>query len=145
MKRLVRSLAAAALATSAVAAAPARAGHGVDASIVIEFPGRHRHVPPPPPPPPPPQVVYVPAPPPHHRCDHHCRHDRHDWREERRDEVRRDYRELDRARERFYATWNGSPGKQRKFERWYHERRAELDARMARIDHSGAPARWRRG
>ena len=56
--------------------------------------------------------------------------------QEERRELRRDYLELERARDRFYATWNGSPGKAKKFERWYAGRKAELDRKRIAL------ARW---
>ena len=116
MTRLVRSLAAAALAVAALAAAPARAGHDCDR----------------PAPPPPARRVYVPppAPPPPVRIEH---------RGHRR-ELLREYRRLEHAREKFYARWNGNPREQRRFERWYDQRRAELDrawygrAAVARVE-----------
>lgn len=111
MKRLIRALAAASLATAAFAAAPAvadgRREHRHDepchtASPVVVY----RPAPPAPPPPP--------------------------VRWERR-ELRREYAELERARDRFYATWRGNPGKARKFERWYAVRRTELDRRWVAL------------
>jgi hypothetical protein len=60
---------------------------------------------------------------------------RADWR---RQELHREWRELERARERFYATWDGSPWSRRRFERWYDARRVELERRWA-------PASERRG
>ena len=114
MKRLIRSLAAAAVATAAVSAAPALADGRRDyrehrgdepchtaAPVVVYRPGR--------PAPPPPPVRW-----------------------ERR-ELRREYAELEQARHRFYATWNGSPGKQRKFERWYAHEKAELDRKWMMV------------
>jgi acetyl esterase/lipase len=46
-------------------------------------------------------------------------------------ELRIAYARLELARERFYATWSGNPWSQRRFERWYAARRAELDSRLA--------------
>ena len=45
--------------------------------------------------------------------------------------LQAEYRSLERARARFYAGWHGNPGAQRRFERWYAWRRAELDRRYA--------------
>jgi hypothetical protein len=108
MKRLIRALAAAALATAAVAAAPALA-HDREPCP----PAHHRpagaYYPAPRPAPPPPPVRW-----------------------ERR-ELRREYAELEHARKRFYATWNGNPGKARKFERWHAVRKAELDRRWVAL------------
>lgn len=44
-------------------------------------------------------------------------------------EIRRELRALEDQRADFYARYAGRPGKVRKFERWYAERRAELEAR----------------
>jgi hypothetical protein len=44
-------------------------------------------------------------------------------------EVRRELRALEDTRADFHARYAGRPGKVRKFERWYAERRAELEAR----------------
>ena len=108
MKRLIRALAAATLATVAAAAAPALA-HG---------PAHH-------PPPPPPPRAYYPPPPPAPPARSPVR-----WE---RAELRRDYAQLERTRQRFYATWNGNPGKARKFERWYAVRKAELDRKWVAL------------
>ena len=110
MTRLVRSLAAAALALGALAAAPARA---CDSAA--------------------PPVAYVPAP---ARVVVPVPVERADWR---RHELREEWRRLERARDRFYATWNGNRWEQRRFERWYAERRAQLE-RDSRI----ADRRWDR-
>jgi hypothetical protein len=100
MTRPVRTVAAAALALTALAASPARADRGCDRR--------------------PPPVAYVPAP---VRVVVPVPVERTDWR---RHELREEWRRLERARDRFYATWNGNPWEQRRFERWYAERRAEL-------------------
>ncbi|WP_242346121.1 hypothetical protein [Anaeromyxobacter terrae] len=60
--------------------------------------------------------------------------DGRDWRHEsprerEAREIRRELRELEDTRADFYARFGGRPGKVRRFERWYAERRAELDAR----------------
>jgi hypothetical protein len=111
MTRLVRTVAAAALALTALAAAPARA---------CDDHREHRHATPPAAYVPPPVRAPVPV--------------RISWREAALRDLRRDYRELEHKRGRFYATWNGSPGKQRKFERWYAQERWELDRRSARLN-----------
>jgi hypothetical protein len=48
-------------------------------------------------------------------------------------ELDREYRQLDRARRGFYARWHGDRREQRRFERWYAERRAALDRESARL------------
>jgi hypothetical protein len=123
MLRLARTLAAASLAVTALAAAPARADHRCDRGprVVVAVA------------PPPPVYVaraYPPPPPP-----------RDAWRRAAWHELREDWRSLERARERFYATWNGAPGRQRRFERWYAERSAELELRRERLE---GDARWAR-
>jgi hypothetical protein len=55
------------------------------------------------------------------------------WEEPRFRELRQEYRRLDVARDRFYATWSGHPGRRDRFEAWYGARRAELDARWAEL------------
>jgi hypothetical protein len=57
-----------------------------------------------------------------------------DWhhesaRERELREIHRELRALEDARADFYARYAGRPGKVRKFERWYGERRAQLEAR----------------
>jgi hypothetical protein len=52
-------------------------------------------------------------------------------------ELRRAYARLDAARDRFYATWYGSPWRRDRFEAWYASRRADLDQRWAEL------GRWR--
>ncbi len=54
------------------------------------------------------------------------------WRSEGRVEQVRmreleGFHELREARERFYAHWNGNPWARRRFERWYAERRLQLE------------------
>ncbi|HZZ85345.1 MAG TPA: hypothetical protein VFE30_12460 [Anaeromyxobacteraceae bacterium] len=49
------------------------------------------------------------------------------WRGRGWGALRHEYRRLDLARERFYASWDGSPWSQRRFEAWYGTRRAELE------------------
>ena len=121
MSRLARTLAAASLVVTAVAAAPARADRGCDhdraprAVVVVETHGPRAYPPPPPP--------------------------AREWRRARH-ELRDDFRDLERARDRFYATWNGRPGPQRRFERWYASRRAELEARRDRLALHGEWRRW---
>jgi hypothetical protein len=112
MKRLIRALAAASLATAAFAAAPAlahdRDHRGDPCPPAHHHPGTYRPAP-------------IPVPPARHPVAY-----------ERR-ELRRDYAELERARDRFYATWRGNPGKARKFERWYAVRKAELDRKWVAL------------
>ncbi|MFL5303258.1 MAG: hypothetical protein ACJ79R_23255 [Anaeromyxobacteraceae bacterium] len=79
-----------------------------------------------------PVVVYAPAPAP--APDHR----RAGWEAHRRmDELRAEYRELDAARGRFYATWHGNAWRRDRFEAWYASRHAELDRRSAELE------RWR--
>jgi hypothetical protein len=49
-------------------------------------------------------------------------------------ELRREYQELDAARDRFYATWRGNPWRRDRFESWYAGRHAELDQRRAELE-----------
>jgi hypothetical protein len=111
MTRLVRSVAAAAIALTALAAAPARACDHDDHA--------RRHAPPP--------VAYVPPPP--VRAPPPVR-----VREAALRDLRRDYRELQHQRERFYASWKGNRGAQRRFEAWYAHERQELDRRWVRLN-----------
>jgi hypothetical protein len=124
------SLAAAAALTGALIALPARADHDR---------GEHRGPPAPahvspvtvhPAPP-----AYFPAPAPV-AAFHPARpaHWREGWRAR---ELRDEYRELDQARARFYATWDGRPWTRTRFESWYGARRADLDQRWAGLE------RWR--
>jgi len=48
-------------------------------------------------------------------------------------ELRHEYRDLERTRRDFYASWNGNPWARHRFEAWYGGRRAELDRRWARL------------
>lgn len=52
-------------------------------------------------------------------------------------ELRREYRRLDRARDRFYANWDGRPWTRDRFESWIDSRRVDLDRRWAELE------RWR--
>ncbi len=52
--------------------------------------------------------------------------------------LRHEYRELEQARERFYATWDGRPWARARFEAWYASWRAALGARWAEL------GRWAR-
>jgi hypothetical protein len=56
-------------------------------------------------------------------------------RERELSEIRRELRALEDTRADFYARYAGRPGKVRKFERWYAERRAELEARRDALRH----------
>ncbi len=55
-------------------------------------------------------------------------------------ELRAEYRRLELARDRFYATWDGRPWSRHRFEAWYASRRAELDHRWAEL--SRPDHRW---
>jgi len=57
-------------------------------------------------------------------------------------ELRDEYRRLDTARDRFYATWHGNPWRRDRFEAWYGARRAELDARWADLARGRDHDRW---
>ena len=46
-------------------------------------------------------------------------------------ELQREYRQLEEAREQFYAGWRGNPVRRDRFEAWYGARRAELDRRRS--------------
>jgi hypothetical protein len=48
--------------------------------------------------------------------------------------LRDDYRRLETARDRFYATWRGNLARRDRFEAWYASRRAELDLRFADLE-----------
>jgi hypothetical protein len=131
MNRITRHfVTAAAAAAVTLAATPARADHeehGRDCD-------RHAYAPAVYAPAPAPAVVYVPvhspapvyapAPAPQYRP---ARVELH----RRSEELSRDYRELDAARGRFYATWHGNPVRRDRFEAWYGQRRADLDRRSA--------------
>jgi len=56
------------------------------------------------------------------------------WRGWERQELRREYRRLEHARDRFYATWDHNPWSRNRFESWYGTRRAELDRRSAELE-----------
>jgi len=141
MNRIARNaFTVAAAAAVALAATPARADHdeyergrdcdrhGAPAVVYAPAPAPV-YVPAPAPAP---VVVYAPAPAfaPEWR--------RAEWGAHRRmDELRAEYRELDAARDRFYATWHGNPWRRDRFEAWYASRRDELDRRWAELE------RWR--
>ncbi len=57
-------------------------------------------------------------------------HDRGGWRARELQEVRVQLRDLDSARDRFYADRPRSRWEAARFERWYGERRAELERRF---------------
>ena len=56
------------------------------------------------------------------------------WRGAERRELRHEYRRLEVARERFYATWHGNPWSRQRFDNWYAARRAQLDQLWAELD-----------
>ncbi len=64
------------------------------------------------------------------------------WGGGRMHALREDYRRLERSRDRFYASWNGSPVWRDRFEAWYAGRRSELDGRFAELEH-GREHDWR--
>jgi hypothetical protein len=134
MNAILRSLVPAAAAAAALLAAPAaRADHDV-----------RRY----PPPVLAPAPVYAPAPAPAYAPPPEIAY--------RPEEVRarvewvqlqREYRSLERARDRFYASWRGNPWRQRRFETWYASRRAELDHRREWLtrrewNHGGERYAW---
>ncbi len=53
----------------------------------------------------------------------------HGWRERELEHLRAEFRELDETRAAFYARPRWNPWRARRFERWYAERRAELELR----------------
>jgi hypothetical protein len=57
------------------------------------------------------------------------------WRGWELRELRREYQQLDLARDRFYSTWDRNPWSRNRFESWYASRRAELDRRWADLEH----------
>ena len=59
--------------------------------------------------------------------------------ERARREERREIRELEYARDHFYARWNGSPWSRSRFDGWYARRRAEIRQRFAWLERE----RWR--
>jgi hypothetical protein len=64
---------------------------------------------------------------------HESRGIRHDgWRE--REQLRFERARLEEQRNEFYARWGRSPGKVRKFERWYAGERAELERRREELN-----------
>ncbi|MFT3914034.1 MAG: hypothetical protein QM704_07940 [Anaeromyxobacteraceae bacterium] len=69
------------------------------------------------------------------------------WRYAEWRELRRDFWELERARDTFYASGWHNPGQTRRFERWYAVRRAELerrrDALAVRYQPWGGGYAWR--
>lgn len=97
----------------ALVALPARADHDCDRH---GFPGPAAYDPAP---------VYEPVPAPPYR---HA-----GWRAHERQELRREYRRLEFARARFYAGWDRNPWSRSRFERWYGDRRAELDLRWGEL------------
>jgi hypothetical protein len=64
------------------------------------------------------------------------------WEGWRARELRDEYRRLDLARDRFYATWHGEPWRRDRFEAWYGARRAELDTRRDELAHWHDHGRW---
>ncbi len=57
-------------------------------------------------------------------------------------ELRHEYRSLDLARDRFYATWDGRPWRRDRFEAWYGFRRADLDRRWSELERWRGHQRW---
>ena len=55
------------------------------------------------------------------------------WRARAWQELRHEYRRLEWARDRFYATWDRNPWRRSRFETWYAGRRAQLDQRRAEL------------
>jgi hypothetical protein len=105
MKPIIRILAAASLGVVALGASAARAD---------ESRWDHRPVP-------------IASPAYASRTEHGSWNDRADGRRDDRDERDRRRREIEAARERFYASWDGSQRRQARFEAWYAARCAELN------------------
>jgi hypothetical protein len=128
MNRITRHVVLVAAATAfTLTATPARADHGEyehgrDSDRRANAPTVHA-------PAPAPAAVYVSvqAPAPAYRP---ARMEQH----RRPEELRSEYREIDAARGRFYATWHGNPLRRDRFEAWYASRRADLDRRSAELD-----------
>jgi len=123
----------------ALVALPARADHDRrwdrDCDHALPAPPPAAYPAPPVASPAPPVYTYpAPAPAPAVATPFYPAHWRGGWRVL---ELRREYAHLDAARDRFYATWNGSPWRRDRFEAWYASRRAELDQRWATL------GRWR--
>ncbi len=57
----------------------------------------------------------------------------HRWRDRELAEVTAQLRALDAQRDRFYAEYRFRPGKLRRYDRWYAERRAELERRWSEL------------
>ncbi len=57
-------------------------------------------------------------------------------------ELRRQYRRLEMARDRFYATFHGNPWRRDRFEAWYAARHLELDRRRAELERWRGHERW---
>jgi hypothetical protein len=62
------------------------------------------------------------------------------WRGDRA-ELARERHELEEARQRFYARWNGDARQRRRFDGWYRSRCDELDRRTG--SHATGYGRWR--
>jgi hypothetical protein len=61
-------------------------------------------------------------------------HGRAEWRERERQELRGEFRALEDQRTDFYARWGWNGRKVARFERWYGERRAELQRRWDALE-----------
>jgi hypothetical protein len=64
------------------------------------------------------------------------------WGGGRMQALRDDYRRLELSRDRFYASWNGNPGRRDRFEASYARHRAELDGRFADLEREHEHGRW---
>ena len=109
------------------------------AALVLAAPRARAHDgerfrPPPPAPyqPPPAAVPYVPSPVPPPALGPPVEPAR--WGGWSGHELRIALERIERDRARFYATWNGNPWSQRRFEDWYAWRHAELDRRLAWLE-----------
>jgi hypothetical protein len=132
MNRAIRYVLTLAVTATGLAAGPARADHDRDcdrrAAPAAAYPA-YPAVPAPPvyAPAPVPAPVYAPA------------YPRVAWRLQA---LREEYRRLDWARDRFYATWHGNPWRRDRFEAWYASRRAQLDERRAELERWRGHERW---
>jgi hypothetical protein len=56
-----------------------------------------------------------------------------EWRDRQLHRIDAELRALDAERAELHARWAGRPGRLRRYDRWYAERRAELEHRRAEL------------
>jgi hypothetical protein len=56
-----------------------------------------------------------------------------EWRDRQLHRIDAELGALDAGRAEFHARWAGRPGRLRRYDRWYAERRAELEHRRAEL------------